>query len=69
MTPKKSLPTMTDVLRERIQAERSVYYVAQQSGVSAPQLVRFVSGERDLRLATADKLATFFNLELRPRDD
>jgi hypothetical protein len=36
--------------------------------VVQPVLHRFVKGERDLTLRTADKLAMHFALELRPRE-
>ena len=44
----------------------SVYQVAQRSGVCHPTLSRFLSGERDIRLGTASKLAAFLGLELTP---
>ncbi len=59
---------ISDQLREAIQGYGSVYRVAKDSGVSQPVVQRFVSGERDLRLQTADRLAAFFGMELtRPQ--
>jgi transcriptional regulator with XRE-family HTH domain len=42
----------------------TVYRVAQESGVSHPVILRFLSGERDIRLATAEKLAAALGLQL-----
>ena len=44
----------------------SVYAVAKGSGVGHPILFRFLSGQRDLRLATASKLAAYFQMTLTP---
>ena len=38
--------------------------LAKKSGVSQPIIYRFVSGERDIRLETADKLAAALGLRL-----
>ena len=38
--------------------------VAQQAGVSQIVILRFLSGERDIRMATADKLAGALGLKL-----
>jgi predicted transcriptional regulator len=58
--------TISERLREAIRKYDSVYAVARDSGVSQSVLQRFVTGRRDLRLSTADRLARFFRLELRP---
>jgi DNA-binding phage protein len=58
--------TVIDQLRGAIRSAPSVYSVAIGSGVAHPILLRFLSGERDIRLATAAKLCAFFGLELRP---
>jgi hypothetical protein len=57
--------TIIDQLRAAIRSAPSVYSVAVGSGVAHPILLRFLSGERDIRLATAAKLAAYFGLELR----
>jgi plasmid maintenance system antidote protein VapI len=44
----------------------TVYGVAKGAGIPQPVVLRFVSGQRDLRLATADKLAAFFQMKLTP---
>ncbi len=54
-------------LREAIRSYGSVYAVARDSGVSQSALQRFVTEERDIYLETADRLADFFDLELKPR--
>jgi plasmid maintenance system antidote protein VapI len=59
-----------DRLRRQIQeCGRSVNAVAIESGVPQPVLHRFVKGERDLTLTTAEKLIRYFNLELRRKDE
>ena len=58
---------ISDVLRDAIKrSEMTVYRLAQESGVSQPVISRFVSGERDLRLETADRLALALGLRLGP---
>ena len=59
---RESLP---DQLRAAIRKSgKTVYRVAQESGVSHPVILRFLSGERDIRLETADKLAAALGLRL-----
>lgn len=58
--------TLSEQLREAIRTYGSVYAVARDSGVSQSVLQRFVTEERDVYLETADRLADFFELELRP---
>lgn len=56
---------MSAALKEAIRkSDRSVYQIAQEAGVSQIVVSRFVSGERDIRMATADKLATVLGLKL-----
>jgi transcriptional regulator with XRE-family HTH domain len=43
------------------------YRIGKDSGVASPIIDRFMSGERDLRLATAAKLAETLGLELKPK--
>jgi transcriptional regulator with XRE-family HTH domain len=38
--------------------------LSRQTGVSNPQIYRFMSGERSLTLPAAEKLATFLGLKL-----
>lgn len=69
---KKAMPkpaaTLVDQLRAAIRdSGLTVYRLAKNSGVSQPVIDRFLTGERDIRLETAAKLATALNLELRSR--
>lgn len=41
-----------------------MYPIAQEAGVSQIVLSRFLSGERDIRMGAADKLAEALNLKL-----
>jgi transcriptional regulator with XRE-family HTH domain len=45
-------------------SRKSVNQLAKESGVSHPVILRFVSGERDIRLATADKLAAALGVQV-----
>ena len=45
---------------------RSLYSIAQGSGVAAPVVQRFVNGERGITLETAGKLAAYLGLALLP---
>ena len=45
---------------------KTLYAVSQESGVSAPILQRFMSGERGITLDTAGKLAAYLGLGLWP---
>ncbi len=44
---------------------KSIYRVAKDAGVGHPIILRFLSGERDIRLETAEKLARSLGLELK----
>ncbi len=58
---------LSDQLRKAIEGVRgTLFALAIDSGISYPVLFRFVSGERDLRLATAEKLAEYLGMELTP---
>ena len=46
------------------QSRQSVQHIQQVSGVRTDALVRFLAGEQDLLLTTADKLARHFVLDL-----
>jgi hypothetical protein len=49
---------ISDALRAAIQtSEKSVYQICKEAGISQIVVSRFLSGERDIRLATADRLA------------
>jgi plasmid maintenance system antidote protein VapI len=59
--------SVSDQLKSAIRAYGTVYRLAQDSGIAQPVINRFVNGERDLKLATVDKLAQHLGLELKPR--
>ena len=58
---------MSEALKNAVTATgESVTTVARGAGIPQPVLYRFMTGERDLRLQSAEKLAAFLGLELRP---
>ena len=58
-------PVLSDPLREAIrQSGKSVHQLAQQAKVSEVVLQQFLDGQRDLRLATAERLAQVLGLKL-----
>lgn len=58
--------TIGAILRTMIrESGATVAAIAREAGIAQPVLYRFVSGERDLTLRTADKLVAYFGLELR----
>ena len=61
--------SLTDQLRKAIQDSRlSLYRIAKDSELSYAIVHRFASGERDIKLSTADRLAEFFDMRLtRPK--
>ena len=67
--PKKSkTKSLGDALREAvIHSELTPYKIAKAAGIQANVLTRFLNGERDLRLATAGKVASVLGLEFRPK--
>jgi len=53
-------------LREAIRASgKSVYQIAKAANVSQIVISRFLSGERDIRMETADRLADVLKLKIR----
>ena len=59
---------MADALRRAVRdSGLTVNAVAAAAGVAQPVLFRFMTGERDLTLRTAQKLADHFGLELGPK--
>ena len=59
--------TIADLLRRMILERETVAEVVRGSGIAQPVLHRFIHGERDLTLRTADKLLQYFELEIRPK--
>lgn len=56
---------LSQALRDALRAsDKSMYQIAQDAGVAQIVVSRFVSGERDIRMATADKLAEALGLTL-----
>jgi hypothetical protein len=64
-SPHAGTGTLSKALRDAIRgSDKSVYQIAKAAG--APQIVvsRFLSGERDIRMETADRLAELLGLKL-----
>ncbi len=60
---------ISDTLRQRVvDSGLSMKALAAATGVERMGLTRFVRGESRLRVDMADKLATYFGLELRAKD-
>ncbi len=56
---------LSQALRDALRSsDRSMDQIAQDAGVSQIVLSRFVSGERDIHMATADKLAEALGLTI-----
>lgn len=59
---------ITDILRQAIvDSGLPLLKVAEATGVERASISRFVHGERSLRLDIADRLATYFGLELQAK--
>jgi transcriptional regulator with XRE-family HTH domain len=64
-TPTKPRPTLSSQLRSIIESRGlTLAELSQLSGVDATVIGRFIAGQRDLRLATADKIAEALGLRL-----
>lgn len=58
--------TLSEAIRDAIRRDgRSLYALSKDSGVSRPQVTRFVNGTRTLTLPVADKLCAALGLVLR----
>ncbi len=68
MNASQSKAPISNLLRQTI-AESGVSYNAMQNltGVTRASIMRFVRGDQSLRLDVADRLAAFFDLELRKK--
>ncbi len=56
---------LSQALKDALRAsDKSIYQIAQEAGVSQIVVSRFLFGERDIRMATADKLAEALGLKL-----
>jgi DNA-binding phage protein len=59
---------ISEALREAIKASsKSVYQICKDAGISQIVVSRFLSGERDIRLATADRLAKSLGISIANR--
>jgi hypothetical protein len=57
--------SIAESLKQAIrESNRTVYQIAKESGISQIVITRFLSGERDIRVATADKIARVLKLQL-----
>lgn len=62
--------TMTEVLRQAlIDSELPLLVLQRETGLKRASLRWFINGERSLRLDMADKLASYFGLELGPASE
>src|SRR5688572_26120107 len=59
---------ISDSLRTAIkESGKSVYQICKDAGISQIVVSRFLSGERDIRLATADRLARVLGIAVGSR--
>ena len=64
VTGAKRTQSLSDGLRDRIRETGLTHYaISKQTGVSISVLDRFMSGERDVKLATVEKLAELLTLK------
>ena len=60
--------TVSEIIREAIRRDgRTLYRLALDSGVNSAVLGRFMRGERDLNLRTAERVCDAIGLEVRPK--
>lgn len=65
---RNALAAISDVLRRAIVESGTPFLILERgTGVARGSISRFVTGKRTLRLDMADKLAAYFELELRPK--
>jgi plasmid maintenance system antidote protein VapI len=62
-----SSPISERLRRAIVESGIAYLKIEQDIGVQRASLSRFVNGKQSLRLDVADKLAVYFNLELRPK--
>src|SRR5947209_6471631 len=66
--PRPADGAISDALRAAVKASpKSVYQLCKESGISQIVISRFLSGERDIRLATADRLAQALGISVAAR--
>lgn len=62
------MAVLTDALRKAIEdADVTLYRIAKDAGLDFSAVSRFYHGERSLTLDSADKLAEYFQMELKPK--
>jgi predicted transcriptional regulator len=60
-----TLPPLTEQIRQEIRdSGMSIYRIAQLAGVTAPQIHRFLSGQRGLSLEVLDKICSVINMKV-----
>ncbi|MBI4586902.1 MAG: helix-turn-helix transcriptional regulator [Planctomycetes bacterium] len=64
MPERKIWLSMTEALREAIATGPSLREIERRTGVKRQTLAKFVRREQSLRLDFADKLATYFGIEV-----
>jgi DNA-binding phage protein len=70
MSKRRRPRVITNSLKAVIRKSGLTHYrIAKDAGFKPEQLDRFMSGDRDIMLATADRIAKFFGLELRERGE
>ena len=64
--PRRAIPdSIGEALKRSIRAsDMTMYEIAKRASVSQIVISRFLSGDRDIRMATADKLAEVLGLKL-----
>lgn len=67
--PAQSTPAEAGEIAKALKAAlqespQSIYKICQEAGISQIVVSRFVSGQRDIRLATADRLAKVLGLSV-----
>ena len=56
---------ISEPLRKAIEnSEKSAYQISKEAGISQIMISRFLAGERDIRTATADRIAHVLGLKL-----
>lgn len=62
----KQIPPLRELLRAAIRKSgKSCYELREETGVNHGVILRFLNGERDIRLETAEKLAGAVGLTFR----
>jgi hypothetical protein len=61
--------TMSDAMRQAMDdSDDTLYRISKDSGLSYAVVHRFYTGRRGLTLETADQLADYLGLELKPKN-